>query len=186
MITVKEERLLDNIPDFDVILMPMGINNAMNQGFLFDIADRYPQVRESENNTPYGDKRKYGTVHCTETDGIIFASCYIHNGGYKKDANGAFLNMEALKECLQLIKKNFSNKKIASPILGVHKCDGNGVRQEIIDLITEYLNECDITLFDFPQPDTKGERYREKNKLYKSFKAGQITYDEWRSLSSTL
>ena len=60
---IKNKQLIEDIYNYDVVLFGMGINNAMNKGFSYDIALNFPDVRVNENSTGYGDLRKYGKIH---------------------------------------------------------------------------------------------------------------------------
>ena len=49
MITIFAEELLPKIKDYDVILFGMGLNHAFNQGFLYDLALNFPDIKKCEN-----------------------------------------------------------------------------------------------------------------------------------------
>jgi hypothetical protein len=67
---IHDTPLIGEVFNYDVILFVMGINNSMSNGFNYDIAINFPEVLESESKYQYGDLRKYGTIHETESENI--------------------------------------------------------------------------------------------------------------------
>ena len=63
MISVIEDKpLIDNISDYDVILVGTNCYQVMRNGFQYDIAKKLPYVKEMNNSTKYGDPSKVGTI----------------------------------------------------------------------------------------------------------------------------
>lgn len=175
---IKDIPLITEIYQYDVILFPVGIGNSMRRGFSREISVNFPSVSKSIGNTPYCDQKKYGTVHCTEINGTIFAGCFIHNGGYNKN-NGEYIKYDALKKCIEVIANNFADKKIALGIIGHAPEDGNGDRDKILDIIEETLGDIDYTVYDYLQEDFDLLIYREKCELYRLKSEGKISKDEY-------
>ena len=182
--TISDKQLIEDVHNYDVVLFGMGINNSMNKGLAYDIALNFPEVHANENLTGYGDTRKYGTVGETLTeDGVRFCSCYCYNIGLKRKNNGVFIDYEALEKCLTHIHNHHKNKRIASPIIGQDKYDGNGDKQKICNIFEKVFgSECDLTLYDFVQQDFKEERYKEAVAARKAYTDGKISKEEFTHL----
>lgn len=192
MTIVEGKQLIEHVFEYDTILFGMGINNSMNNGFAYDICINFPEVKENEDNTGYGDNRKYGKTHETKVNNkLTFCACYCYNIGLKAKQSD-FIDYESLEKCLLTVKKKYKGKKIASPIIGQDKYDGNGDKGKLIQLFDKVFGDCNITLYDFEQEDFKKERYKEAVTLKKQYKDGDInkeTYirlkkeNEWKRLN---
>ena len=173
---VKDKQLIDDVHQYDVVLFGMGINNAMNKGFSYDIALNFSDVRDSENSTKYGDLSKYGTVHVTVVNNISFCACYV----YSLTSKGVTIDYDALRKALELIKNHFHKKKIVSPIIGQDKYDGNGDKEKILNIYREVFDErFDVTLYDFVQHDFATEIYKQTLTLRKQYREKLITKEEF-------
>ena len=181
---IKNKQLIEDIYNYDVVLFGMGINNAMNKGFSYDIALNFPDVRVNENSTGYGDLRKYGKIHETKTDdGVIFCACYCYNQGLKRKTNKVYVDYDLLEECLVDVYKKYKTKRIVCPIIGQDKYDGEGDKNRILEIFHRvFPDECDITLYDFIQQDFKTERYKDAVLARKRYTDGEITKDEFKHL----
>ena len=180
---INRENLIYEVKNYDVVLFSMGINNSMNKGFSYEIGLNFPEVKNNENRSNYGDLRKYGTINSTEVDGTIFVSCYVHNGGYNKNSK-CFINYEYLDSCLKEVVKRFKGKKIVSPIIGVNFSDGNGDKKKIISIFEKRFDKCDITLYDFIERDYKLECFRCIAELREKLKKKEISFDEYKEKRS--
>lgn len=176
MVTIFETELIDRVRDYDVVLVGMGINNAFSQGFANDIAVNFPNVRNEEiSKSPYGDRRKWGTVLPIEEGGTIFCMCYMHTGGYRdKD----YVKYDALKKCLEAVAKKYAGKRIASPLLGASKYDGNGDREMLMEMYRNSFKETDIDLYLYEQKTLGDEVYRKLSELVKKYHRREITKEE--------
>lgn len=181
MLTIFAQELLPNVKKYNVILFGMGINNAFNQGLLYEIALNFPDVKKNENAiSPYGDKRKYGTLLPTVQEGITFCACYMQNGGYRrKGDNVDSVNYEALEKCLETAAKKYKGKKICAPIIGANFYDGKGNKERILALFKRIFTECDIDIYDYDQKDFQLENYRALNETYARYKRKEITWEEY-------
>jgi len=183
MTIVKNKQLIEHIFEYDVVLFGMGINNAMNKGFSYDIAINFPEVKENEDSTGYGDTRKYGKIHITSINQKLdVCACYCYNIGLKKNNNGVFVDYNALETCLETVSRDFRGKRIASPIIGQDEYDGNGDKEKIIAIYKKIFQNYDITLYDFIQQDFRRERYKEAVTIRKKYSDGEITKDEFKHL----
>ena len=177
MIRIFEQELLPNIKRYDVVLFGMGINNAFNKGLLYEIALNFPDVKKKENNdSPYGDKRKYGKIFDVTIDNIIFCACYMDDGGYKSKCG---VKYDCLETCLESVKKKYAGKKICSPLIGVGDFGGNGDKKKILGIFEKVFKEQDIDLYDYEQKDFKFEIFKEFNINHKAYKEGEITKEAY-------
>lgn len=181
---IKNEQLINNVHDYDVILFGMGINNSMNKGISYEIALNFPKVKISEDATGYGDTRKYGKTHETKvSDNLSFCACYCYNIGLKKKNNGVYIDYEALEDCLTTVHEIYKGKKIASPIIGQDEFDGNGEKNKIIEIYKRVFGDyTNLTLYDFVQCDFRKERYKEAVAIRKQYTDGIITKEEFKHL----
>lgn len=182
---VNRENLIEEVKNYDVVLFPMGVNNSMNKGFSYEIGLNFPQVKNNENRSNYGDLRKFGTINSIVVDDITFVSCYVHNGGYNKKSE-CFINYEYLDSCLKEVVNKFNGKKIVSPIIGANLSDGNGDKKKIISIFENRFTECDITLYDFIERDYKLECFRKIAELRENLKNKKITFEEYKEERSNI
>lgn len=182
MQTINNRQLIEDVFQYDVVLFGMGINNSTNNGFSYDIAINFPEVKDSENNTGYGDLRKYGKIHETVVnEKLSFCACYCYNIGLKKRNNGVFIDYDKLEECLTSVKAKYKGKKIASPIIGQDIYDGNGDKARLLDIFAKVFGgDTDLTLYDFEQGDFKRDRYQEAVNIRYEYAHGMITKDEFK------
>lgn len=188
MITIFAEELLPKIKDYDVILFGIGLNHAFNQGFLYELALNFPDIKHRENcGTGYGDRRKYGTIftivsHDSEADGKIFCACYMNNGGYnRKNGNLDCVKYDSLEKCLTAVKERFRgySYKIAAPVIGANYYDGAGDKEKILNIFRKVFTDVDIDLYDYEQRDFKTENFRQFNQANSDYKNGIITKEEY-------
>lgn len=181
MVRIFETELIKEVFSYDVILVGMGINNSFSEGFAYDVALNFPDVKKRENSiSGYGDKRNYGKVLQIPDSGITFCMCYMHTGGYRKN-DGEFVDYTALKNCLNYIADRMSGKRIASPLLGSSKFDGNGERGRLLKLYEEAFSDCDIDLYLYEQDTFDDRMYKKILELRKKNSLGEIGKEEFNS-----
>ena len=176
---IHNRHLIEDIFDYDVIIVGTGIHNALGNGFQHDIKINFPAVEETVKKTPYADIRKLGTVTVVNMK-PIFCVGFIHQGGYRKDLSPDYLNYEALENVLSLIDDNFEGKRIATTLIGSSKYDGNGNGRKIIGLFEGLSDKNQYFIYDYEQRD-----YREvNNEKWNSIISlvGKIPYEELRKL----
>lgn len=183
---IKKKNLINDIFHYDVILFPMGINNSMGKGFVYELGLNFPEIKETENEMGYGDIRKLGNIHENRVDGRIFTACYIHSGGYNKNEDGSYLNIDALKKCLKEINDVYKGKKIASIILGGNTFDGNYSKKKVIDLFKEICKDCDIALYENGESSYILDRFKEIAEVRRRFKDKDISRDEYLKIRSNI
>lgn len=183
--TINDVNLISDVFNYDVILVPMSLNNSMSKGFKYEIGLHFPYVKEQQQYSPYGDKRKYGTINPIESDGIIFCLCYMYGTLYNiKSGKKDTVNYVALTHCLEEIKRKYANKRIASVVMGDSLYDGNGDKSKIISIFDSVFKDVDITLYDYEQPDYVKDRFVEIAILHKRMKDKELTPKEYIKLRS--
>lgn len=182
MITiVKDKPLIEDIFDYDIIIVGTGIHNALGNGFQYDVKINFPFVEEAVKNTPYADKRKLGTVTVINKQ-PIFCVGFIHQGGFRKDLTPDFLDYQALTEVLTLIDDNFENKRIATSLIGCSPFDGNGDRDKVLEIFSGLSDKNEYFIYDYEQRDYR-QVHNEKWAEILSM-VGKIPYNELRKLKN--
>ena len=182
MVTIiKDKPLIEDIFDYDIIIVGTGIHNSLGNGFQHDIKINFPFVEDALKKTPYADKRKLGTVTVVKST-PLYCLGFIHSGGYRKDLNPVYLNYEALNDALHLIDNNFKNKRIASSFIGCSQFDGNGDKEKVLEIFNNLSGENEYFLYDYEQRD-----YREvNNEKWAEIigQVGKIPHEELRKLKN--
>lgn len=176
---VKDKPLIEDVFNYDIIIVGTGIHNTLGNGFQHDIKINFPFVEDALKKTPYADKRKLGTVTVVKST-PLYCLGFIHSGGYRKDLNPVYLDYQALNDVLHLIDNNFKNKRIASSFIGCSQFDGNGDKERVLDMFNSLTGENEYFLYDYEQRD-----YREvNNKKWAEIIAqvGKVSHEELRKL----
>jgi hypothetical protein len=176
---IHDKPLIEDIFEYDLIIVGTGIYNTLGNGFQYDIKINFPNVNKIIKETPYGDKRKLGTVTIVN-DKPIFCLGFIHKGGFRKDLQTEYLDYNALTNVLSLIDENFENKKIATTLIGGSKFDGNGDKDKILGIFQQLSDKNMYYLYDYEQRDYRivhNEMWREIMEL-----KDKIPYQEFRQM----
>lgn len=176
---IHDTPLIEDIFNFDIILLGTGIHNALGNGFQYDVKINFPIVEETIKKTPYADSRKLGTVTVINHK-PIFCVGFIHKGGYRKDINPVYLDYNALNDVLLLIDNNFENKRIGMPLIGCSQFDGNGDKDKVIELLNKLSDKNEYFIYDYNQRDYRevnNEKWSEITSM-----VGKIPYEELRRL----
>lgn len=188
MIAIFAEDLIPKIFNYEVVLVPMGLNNSFNSGFRSEIHANFNEIKKLEcEATRYGDRRKMGTISAVEIDNLTFVFCYMDKGGYR---GGDSVDYDALESCLFLVKKRYYGKKIASPLIGVGRYDGNGNKERVIEILKDQFGgedeETSINIFDFNYGDRKLNFFHEIAEARGKFKRKEISSDEYKTIRSEI
>lgn len=181
---VKDKFLIEDIKKYTIVLVPMSANNSMNSGFAYEIGLNFPPIREKVQTTPYGDRRKFGTVSVFKADGITFCICFMHTGGQSKQVE--YVKYDSLADCLDLININFKGKTVASPILGSTKYDGRGDKEKIINIFKEHCTDIDLILYDYEERNFMDEIYYRTTTITQKFRRKEITHEEMMAEIDTI
>lgn len=181
---IKDKFLIEDIKKYTIVLVPMSANNSMNSGFAYEIGLNFPPIREKVQTTPYGDRRKFGTVSVFKDDGITFCICFMHTGGQSKQVE--YVKYDSLADCLDLININFKGKTVASPILGSTKYDGRGDKEKIINIFKEHCTDIDLILYDYEERNFMDEIYYRTTTITQKFRRKEITHEEMMAEIDTI
>ena len=176
---VHDTPLIEDVFQYDVIILGTGIHNTLGNGFQYDVKINFPLVESVVKQTPYADPRKLGTVSVIK-ETPIFCVGFIHKGGYRKDIVPDYLNYKAVEDVLHLVSENFKGKKIATTLLGCSKFDGNGQQDKVLVLFNGLSDENEYFIYDYEQRDYRemhNEKWAEITAL-----VGKIPYEELRKL----
>ena len=177
MITIiKDKELIYDVYDYDIILIGTSINNALGNGFQYQIKKAFPHVDVANKKTKYGDIRKLGDVHVVKSE-PIFCLLYINKGRYRPDINPEYLDYDALESCIKLINENFKGKKIASTIIGKSIYEGDGNEEQIMEIIKKHSTNINLFLYDYQQQD----RLKVRNEKWQKIK-DSIGDEEYREM----
>lgn len=150
--------LITDVKKYDLVLVGTSILNTLGNGFQYKVGLNFPEVFEaSKVASKYGDLTKLGKIDYVDTE-PNFGLCYITRGRFNPKIKPDTLEYDALKKCLQNVKRNYSGVSIASTIMGVSKYEGGGNKEKVIEIFNEILGEEDVTLYDYTQADIKEER----------------------------
>ena len=176
---IHEIPLIEEIFNYDLIIIGTGIHNALGNGFQYDMKINFPIIEETVKKTKYADPRKLGTVSVINMNPIVCVG-YIHKGGYKSNLQTDFLDYDALKNVLELIDDNFKGKKIATTLLGCSKYDGNGDKTRVFDLFKTLSDRNEYFIYDYEQRDYRSVNNEKWAKIIEQ--VGKIPYEELRKL----
>ena len=136
--------------DFDVLVHGCNCFNNMNVGFSKQIKKEFPVSSLADGRTGYGKKYKLGTysgctVNLREYDYRINKKILILNAYIQYTlGDGATLNYLALSKVFQKIKKEFTGKKIAFPLIGLGL--KNFSASKVCEIIDQELDGEDYSL----------------------------------------
>jgi hypothetical protein len=161
---VKDVDLYDHFSEYDVILIGTNLYCTMSQGIQLKVMLNYPYVYNKNLETKYGDMDKLGTVlECKSEGEPTFCLCFITKGyNFRPDLESDYLSYESLEKCLRLVNILYKGKKIACPLLGSSRFDGNGDKDRIYEIFNSSLKDVDITVFDYFQK-SRAEEMKEVN-----------------------
>ena len=150
---VKDEDIMAHINEYDVILIGTNVYCTLSQGVQREIALNYPYVREQNFQTKYGDISKLGTIlECHVENEPLISLLYICRGYPCKKIHGDdYLCYESLEKCLRLINIKYKGLRIACPLLGCSRFDGNGDKDKVMDIFHNSLTNVDVTIYDYFQ-----------------------------------
>lgn len=176
---VHDKPLIEDIFNYDIIIVGTGVHNALGNGFQYDVKINFPLVEYAVKQTPYADPRKMGTVSViNETP--IFCVGFIHQGGYRKDLTPDYLDYDAVKDVLHLVDTNFKEKKIATTLIGCSLFDGNGDKNQVLEIFNGLSDNNEYFIYDYEQRDYRevhNEKWAEITAL-----VGKIPHEELRRM----
>lgn len=150
---IKDVDIYDHFGEYDVILIGTNLYCSMGQGVQLKVMLNYPYVFEKNLETKYGDMTKLGTVlECSKEGEPTFCLCFIVKGfNFRPDLQKDYLSYEALENCLKLVNVIYKGKKVACPLLGASRFDGNGDKEKIYEIFNNCMTDVELTIFDYFQ-----------------------------------
>ena len=150
---IKDEDIYLHFREYDIILIGTNIYCTMSQGIQLKVMLNYPYVYEKNLETKYGDMDKMGTIlECKSENEPTFCLCFITKGyNFRPDLEKDYLSYDALENALKLVNIKYKGKKIACPLLGSSRFDGNGDKKKILHIFKKVLTDVECTVFDYFQ-----------------------------------
>ena len=150
---IKDEDIYWHFREYDIILIGTNIYCTMSQGIQLKVMLNYPYVYEKNLETKYGDMDKMGTIlECKSENEPTFCLCFIAKGyNFRPDLEKDYLSYDALENALKLVNIKYKGKKIACPLLGSSRFDGNGDKKKILHIFEKTLTDVECTVFDYFQ-----------------------------------
>ena len=188
---IKDIDLYDHLDEYDVILVGTNLYCTMSQGIQLKVMLNYPYVFNKNLETKYGDRDKLGTIlECKEDGEPTFCLCFITVGyNFRPDLESDYLSYEALESCLRLVNIKYKGKRVACPLLGSSRFDGNGDKDRIYELFEKSMTDVDLTIYDYHQmsrgeemkvwwSDEKEMKETDRSKYYEMVKERKQKADE--------
>ena len=150
---IKDEDIYWHFREYDIILIGTNIYCTMSQGIQLKVMLNYPYAYEKNLETKYGDMDKMGTIlECKSENEPTFCLCFITKGyNFRPDLEKDYLSYDALENALKLVNIKYKGKKIACPLLGSSRFDGNGDKKKILHIFKKTLTDAECTVFDYFQ-----------------------------------
>lgn len=147
---IKDVDLYDHVNEYDITLIGTNIYGHMANGIELQVMLNYPYVYDKNIATRYADPEKLGTIlECAEEGSPTFCLCYIVKGNMRPDLSKDFLYYDALEKCLGLVNVLYKGKRVATPLLGASRFDGNGDRERIMEIFNKAITDVDMTIYDY-------------------------------------
>lgn len=159
---IKDVDLYGKFEGYDCILIGTNLYCTMAQGIQLQVMLNYPYVYDMNLNTKYGDKDKLGTIlECKKEGEPTFCLCFVCKGfNFRPDLEQDYLSYEALENTLKLVNIKYKDKKIACPLLGASRFDGNGDKERILEIFNNTLTNVDCDVYDYYQK-SRAEQMKE-------------------------
>lgn len=150
---IKDEDISRHFNEYDAILIGTNVYCTMSQGVQLMVMLDYPYAFNKNLETKYGDVEKMGTILECESQGEpTFCLCFITKGyNFRPDLEKDYLSYESLESTLKLVNIKYKGKKIACPLLGSSRFDGNGDKEKILQIFQNTLTDVDCTIYDYFQ-----------------------------------
>lgn len=158
---IKDVDLYEHVDEYDAVLIGTNTYCTMSQGIQLQVMLNYPYVYDKNLETKYADPEKLGTIIDCKSDGEpTFCLCFICGGNFRPDLQKDYLSYESLEKCLRLVNLLYRGKKIAAPLLGASRFDGNGDRDKIMEIFNNAIKDVDLTIYDYHQK-SRAEQMKE-------------------------
>ena len=137
---IKADILADiDITKPTVVLHGCNCFHTMGAGIAAYLVKQYPEILSSDLTTERGSKDKLGTYSKTEiTSNLFILNCYTQYST-RSYVGQEVVDYDAVGECLQAVKKNFSGWEIRSSQIGCGLAGGDWEKVSVMfeDLLTD-------------------------------------------------
>jgi len=141
---------------FDVIVQGCNCQCTMGAGLALHLKKVFPEAYEADCNTGKGDRNKLGTISTASvkrgdhTITVVNGYTQFHFKRKKGEPKTTRLaNYDAIRSVMQHVKRQYSNKRIAYPLIGAGLARGDWL--VISQIIEEELEGTDHTLVEYLQ-----------------------------------
>jgi len=155
---IKGVDLFEHIKEYDATLIGTNTYCTLSGSLPRKISLHYPYVDSENLSTKYGDNSKLGSIKiCEEENNPTFVLLYVV-GWPKTKSKESWIDYGTLERCLKLVNIEFKNKRIACPMLCTYNWDGNGDKENVLQIMEETLTDVEADVFDYV-PLTRQEEY---------------------------
>jgi len=149
---IKGDLVRDAERDFDVVAHGCNCYCTMGAGIALGVKIKWPQAYAADKASAFADKGKLGTYTQWISNDITVVNMYT-----QWDYKGSSVNADydAIRNCMKLMKQNFSGKKIGLPLIGAGLAGGDW--NVISEIIEEELVSEDVTVVIWEKSKTGWE-----------------------------
>lgn len=135
--------------EFDIVVQGCNCFNTMGGGIAREIRERYPMAAQVDNETEKGDYNKLGNWTTAFTSKFLIVNAYTQ---FNMSQGNDVFEYVAFELILQKLVKQFGNKRIGFPYIGMGLAGGN--KDVILDMLEYYAQEVaaqggTVTLVEF-------------------------------------
>lgn len=143
--------LINDITNYDIILIGTNIFQIMGNGFQRKIRTKYPETYQLNMDTKYGDTNKLGKIVSTNNY-PIFTLCFITKDyNSRPDLRHDYLNYKALEECIKTVNIKYAGLNVATTMIGCSEFDGNGDKERVLNLLKKNSDNINLFIYDYVQ-----------------------------------
>jgi len=125
---------------FDVIAHGCNCFHTMQAGIALALAERFPEIRATDRQTLYGDKRKLGTYSETRlypnqsANLLTILNCYTQYRYGRLQTGEPSCSYPAIQEVMRIINANFKGQHLGIPRIGAGLAGGKWsiIRQLVV------------------------------------------------------
>jgi O-acetyl-ADP-ribose deacetylase (regulator of RNase III) len=149
---IKGDLVRDAERDYDVIGHGCNSFCTFGAGIALGVKIKWPQAYAADKASAFADKGKLGTYTQWGNDDITVVNMYTQWDYKGKEINADY---DAIRNCMKLMKHDFSGKKIGLPLIGAGLAGGDW--NVISEIIEEELVGEDVTVVIWERSKTGWE-----------------------------
>jgi len=138
---IKGDLVRDAERDFDVMAHGCNCYCTMGAGIALAVKRKYPEAAAVDKASSFADKEKLGTYTKWSNDNITVVNMYTQWDYKGREINADY---DAIRNCMKLMKGQFSGKKIGLPLIGAGLAGGDW--KLISEIIEQELTGEDVTV----------------------------------------